>query len=101
LGIWSKVIAAGLGALAAFAQGVEGIHQYREHYIAWRFTAEQLDCEMYLYTVHVGDYATGQKEPIVLLAERVDTITSQENQQWLSQQQKAASTSVVQGGGQS
>ncbi len=102
-GMWSKIIAALLGATAAFAQGYETLHQYREHYLAWRSTAQQLELEQYLYTVQVADYASGasQKDPIVLLAERTASITSQETQQWLALQEKASSTSVVQGSGQS
>lgn len=102
-GMWSKITAALLGAIAAFAQGYESLHQYREHYLTWRSTAQQLEHEQYLYTVQVADYAPGasQKDPIVLLAERTATITSQENQQWLALQEKAASTSVTQSGGAS
>lgn len=98
-----RIVAASLGAIAAFAQGFEGIHQYREHYITWRYTAEQIEREAYEYTVQIGDYEPdkSQEDPIRLLAEHVEAMTSQENQQWLSIQQKPDATSVAKGGGTS
>lgn len=92
-----KLIAAGLAAVAAFTQGFEGIHQYREHYITWRFTSEQIEREIYEYKVKIGDYAPGksQEDHAQLLAEHVEAMTSQENQQWLTTQQKPDATSVV------
>lgn len=100
VGTWIgfRIIAAALGAVAAFSQGFEAIHQYREHYIAWRYTAEQLEREEYMYRVKAGDYAAGANtDSVLLLAQRADAITSQENQQWLALQQKADTTSVAQG----
>lgn len=99
--LWPKITAAALAAVAAFTQGFEGIHQYREHYVTWRYTAEQIEREIYEYTTEIGEYAPDKNvaDPEGLLAMRVEAITSQENQQWLSTQQKSDTTSVVKSAG--
>jgi hypothetical protein len=96
--IWLRVTAACLGGIATLATGYEGIHQFREHYITWRYTAEQLEREKYEFIVKIGPYAVAPEDDAVsLLAQRAEAITSQENQQWLQAQEKADATATVKG----
>jgi len=94
-----KIVAGLFGATAAFCQGLEGIHQYHEHYLAWRSTAERIEHEQFQYKAGIGPYTpTATNDPIHLLAQRVDALTTQENQQWVAQQQKSLPGSAAEGG---
>jgi hypothetical protein len=91
----SRVTAGVLGALIAILQGVDSLHRYGEHYVAWRATAQDLFRERFLFSAQSGPYANiPQDQALVLLATRVDAIEATENQQWQS-----GEASVEAGGG--
>jgi len=80
-----------LGVLITILEGTLQLSQYQQLWITSRSACEALNHEKYLYSAKAGDYAKAN-EPAVLLAERVETITLQENAKWASllQQQREA-----------
>ncbi len=85
-GSWPKYVAAVLGAVAGSARGVEALFRYNEKYVSWRFTNRALVCEKYEYEVRIGPYlpTLSDEAAIDLLAARVETLTTSENDQWVA-----------------
>jgi hypothetical protein len=83
-GLVAREMTAVLGAVILILQGFDAMHQYEEHYAAWRATAQALFRERFMFSVHSGPYANPPAgyDPRRLLAERCDAITAAENQQW-------------------
>lgn len=80
-----------LGVLITILEGVLQLNQYQQVWVSYRATCEALKHEKYTYLAKAGVYATAA-DPRALLAERMETIGSQENTKWASllQPQKAA-----------
>jgi Protein of unknown function (DUF4231) len=70
-----------LGVLIAIAEGLQQLGQYHANWIAFRANCEALKHEKYLSLAKAGPYANAA-EPTALLAERVETIISQETAKW-------------------
>lgn len=88
------LITGGLGVLITILEGVLHLNQYQENWTNYRSTAEALKHEKFLYLGHAGPYAN-LATPDALLAERIESLVSQEHAQWTTIQQQA---SKVQGG---
>lgn len=84
-----KVITGGLGALIALFEGLQQLNQYHQNWITYRSTAEALNHEKYLFLATAAHYASAEN-PNVLLAERVESLVSQEHAKWASSQQQTA-----------
>lgn len=78
----------GLGVGIVVLEGLQQVYQYNRNWINYRATNEALKQEKYLYLAKAGHYA-GVTVPDALLAERVETIISRENGNWLNNQQNA------------
>lgn len=76
-------IAAALGILITILEGMLHLNQYQSNWIAYRSTCEALRHEKYVYLGHASPYA-GVSEPRALLAERVESLVSQEHAKWAS-----------------
>lgn len=90
VGNFSKVTA-GLGVLIVVLEGLQQLFQYQSNWIAYRSTCESLKHEKFLYLANAGPYATAT-DAHALLAERIESLVSQEHAKWASgqeQQQKA------------
>jgi hypothetical protein len=83
--VW--LIGAG-GALIVVLEGLQQLEQYQQNWTTYRATCEQLKHEQFLFLAHAGPYATAP-DPDALLAERVESLVSQEHAAWVSQQQDA------------
>ena len=84
-----RVVVGALGGLIVVLQGVDSLHHYGEHYVAWRATERQLSAERWLFSISAGAYqglSPLGDEARQLLAARVHAIESQEHEQWRSQQ---------------
>ena len=77
------VITGGLGALIALFEGLQQLNQYHQNWITYRSTAEALKHEKYLFLSMAGSYATSENAR-TLLAERVESLVSQEHSKWTS-----------------
>jgi hypothetical protein len=75
--------AAVLGVLIAILEGIQQMNHYQANWISYRATAEALDREKYLYLGKASPYLDSPN-PQALLAERVETLVSQENALWSS-----------------
>ncbi len=86
-------LAAGtLGALVAIIEAIQQVNQYHHNWTAYRSTCEQLKHEKYLYLGEAGPYASASN-PRALLAERVESLASQEHAKWATAQEQAAKAS--------
>jgi len=74
-----------LGALIAIIEGIQQLSQYHANWISYRSTCEALRHEKYLYLAQAGPYAAAPN-PHVLLAERIESLISQEHAKWASAQ---------------
>jgi hypothetical protein len=83
-----KYVTAGLGVLITILEGILHLNQYQQLWDTYRSTCEALKHEKFTYIGHAGPYA-GAADPRALLAERIESLVSQEHAQWNSFQQQA------------
>jgi hypothetical protein len=81
------IVAGALGVLVTLFEGVLQLNQYHENWIRYRSTCESLKHEKYIYLANAGPYANVEK-PRALLAERVESLVSQEHAKWATVQQQ-------------
>ncbi|SRR5258707_10748670 len=81
------VITGALGALIALFEGLQQLNQYHQNWITYRSTAEALKHEKYLFLGMAGPYASASNAK-ALLAERVESLVSQEHAKWASVQEQ-------------
>ena len=79
-------VTGGLGALITVLEGMLHLNQYQQNWIAYRSTCESLKHEKYVYLGKAAPYA-GAVDPHALLAERIESLVSQEHAKWASVQQ--------------
>jgi len=80
-----------LGVLIAVLEGLLQLNQYLQNGISYRSTCEALKHEKYLYLAAAGPYATDDRAHAhAKLAERVESLVSQENAQWTALQERQA-----------
>jgi hypothetical protein len=78
-----------LGVLITVFEGTLQLNQYHENWVRYRSTCEALKHEKYVYLASAGPYS-GAEKPRSLLAERVESLVSQEHAKWESVQQDDA-----------
>ena len=83
-------IAAGLGVLIAVLEGLQQLNRYQSNWSSYRSTAASLEHEKYLYLAQAGPYLKADN-PHALLAERVESLVSQENAKWFTSRNQGAS----------
>ncbi len=76
------------GALIVVLEGLQQLMQYQQNWNSYRSTCERLKHERYLFQAEAGPYAAVER-PEALLAERVESLVSQEHAAWASQQEEA------------
>jgi len=83
-------ITGGLGVLITVLEGVLQLNQYQQNWISYRSTCEALKHEKYVYLGKAAPYADAA-DPHALLAERIESLVSQENAKWLVARQDTKS----------
>jgi Protein of unknown function (DUF4231) len=78
-------ISGGFGVLIAILESLQQLFQYHANWIGYRNTCESLRHEKFLFLAKAGPYASA-KDPRVLLAERIESLVSQENAKWAAAQ---------------
>lgn len=73
----------GLGVLIILVEAIQQMNQYHHNWISYRSTCEALKHEKFLYAATAGPYAATDT-PQRLLAERVESLVSQEHSKWLA-----------------
>jgi hypothetical protein len=82
----NQIVTSSLGALIVVSEGIQQLFQLQTNWILYRSTCEGLKREKYLYLGTAGSYAASQN-PHSLLAERIESLISQELAGWTSSQQ--------------
>ena len=77
-----------MGAAIAVIESVQQLYQFHGNWISYRSTCEALKHEKYLYLAKAGPYVAAT-DAHALLAERVESLVSQENAKWASAQEIA------------
>lgn len=85
------LVTGALGVLITILEGVLHLNNYHENWTNYRATSEALKHEKYLYLGHAGPYANASAVDS-LLAERVESLVSQESAQWTARQQQSSKT---------
>ena len=84
----NPVITAILGALIALLEALQQMNQYHHNWITFRSTCEALKHEEYLFLGEAAHYSSADNAK-ALLAERVESLVSQEHAKWASAQEQA------------
>ena len=74
-------VTGGLGALVVVLEGVQQLFQWHDCWIRYRTAESALRRERFLYQARAGAYESAA-DPVALLAERIDQITSSEAAGW-------------------
>jgi Protein of unknown function (DUF4231) len=85
---YDKLVTAGLGIVITILEGVLHLNQYQQIWSSYRSTCEALKHEKFTYLASAGPYR-GTPNPLVTLAERIESLVSQEHAQWSSMQQQS------------
>ena len=80
-------VSGGLGVLITVLEGLLHLNQYEQNWITYRSTCESLKHEKYVYLAKAGPYS-GSPNPYALLADRIESLVSQEHAKWASVQQQ-------------
>jgi hypothetical protein len=80
-------VTGGLGVLITMLEGMLHLNQYQQNWIAYRSTCETLKHEKYVYLGKASPYASAANRH-ALLAERIESLISQEHAKWASVQQE-------------
>ncbi len=89
-----KLVTAGLGVLITILEGLLHLNQYQQLWNTYRSTCEALKHEKYTYIARAASYANAA-DPRVILAERIESLVSQEHAQWSSVQQQAGKAATT------
>jgi len=73
----------GLGVLITLLEGSQHLNQFQHNWIVYRSTCEALKHEKYLHAAKAGPYKDIES-PDSLLAERVESLISQEHAKWVT-----------------
>ncbi|HET7454383.1 MAG TPA: DUF4231 domain-containing protein [Solirubrobacterales bacterium] len=76
----------GAGALIVVLEGLQQLEQYQQNWVNYRSTCEQLKHEHFLFLAGAGPYARASDSER-LLAERLESLVSQEHATWVSNQE--------------
>ena len=85
----TAIVTAVLGTSIALLEGLQQLNQYHQNWITYRSTAEALKHEKFLFLSSAGPYSS-VSNPKALLAERVESLVSQEHSKWTSAQELPA-----------
>ncbi len=83
------MVTGGLGVLVTVIEGLIHLNQYQQNWTSYRATSEGLKHEKFMYLGRAGPYSTAS-DPHALLAERIETLVSQESARWAANQQQDA-----------
>jgi hypothetical protein len=83
----AAIVTGGLGVLITVFEGLLHLNQYQQNWINYRSTCEALKHEKYTYLGKGAPYAS-VTDPHALLAERIESLVSQEHAKWASTQQQ-------------
>jgi hypothetical protein len=74
-------VAAALGGIIVVLEGLLQLNQYQQNWITYRSTCEALKHEKFVYLAGAGPYRHA-RSPAALLADRIESLISQEHAKW-------------------
>jgi len=80
-----------LGVVITVLEGLLHLNQYQQNWAAYRSTCESLRHEKFTYLGKASPYKN-VADPHALLAERIESLVSQEHAKWASAQSQEATT---------
>lgn len=83
----SRTVTGGLGVLITVLEGLLHLNQYQQNWTTFRSTCEALKHEKYIYLAKAAPYAN-VGDAYALLAERIESLVSQEHAKWTASQQQ-------------
>ncbi|HEY0786123.1 MAG TPA: DUF4231 domain-containing protein [Acidobacteriaceae bacterium] len=86
---YQALLIGALGVLITILEGILHLNQYSQNWSAYRSTCETLKHEKFVFLARAGPYS-GTADPRAQLAERIESLVSQEHAQWVSVQQQQA-----------
>ena len=81
----ATIVTGSLGVLITVLEGLLHLNQYQQNWTSYRSTCEALKHEKYVYLAKAAPYA-GVPDTYALLAERIESLVSQEHAKWASAQ---------------
>ncbi|HEY7098684.1 MAG TPA: DUF4231 domain-containing protein [Terriglobales bacterium] len=78
-------ITGAMGVVISILEGTLHLNQYQNNWISYRATAEALKHEKFIFLGSAPPYSNAS-DPRALLADRVESLVSQENSKWASTQ---------------
>jgi len=78
----APAVIAAFGAAAVIAQATQELGQFQRNWVTFGAAREALKHERYLYLARAGDYGPSAKDPVRLLAVRVERIVGRETSGW-------------------
>lgn len=82
----------GLGVSVVVIEGIQQLNQFHHNWIIYRSTCEALKHEKYLYFGNAGPYCKAE-DKTSLLADRVESLVSQEHAKWIFSRTEASKCS--------
>src|SRR5215475_908718 len=82
---YARAIPVVLGTFLVAGEGLLQLARYHENWLSYRATCESLKHEKFLFLAAAGPYAAAANGA-QLLAERIESIVSQENSSWVTVQ---------------
>jgi hypothetical protein len=82
----ATIITGSLGVLITVLEGLLHLNQYQQNWTTYRSTCEALRHEKYVYIAKAAPYA-GVADTYALLAERIESLVSQEHAKWAAAMQ--------------
>jgi hypothetical protein len=76
-------VAGVLGAVVVVLEGLQHAYQYHTRWLTYRSAAEALKREKYLYLARADVYSRS-RDPLKLLARRIEGLISQEHGRWVA-----------------
>jgi hypothetical protein len=84
---YSAVATGALGVVITVFEGMLQLNKFHENWIGYRSTCESLKHEKYMFLARAAPYSN-VADPRALLADRVESLVSQEGAKWTSLQQQ-------------
>src|SRR5713226_2366701 len=86
----NTIVVSILGGVVIVVESIQQMNQYQQLWITYRATAESLKHEKYLHAAGAGPYVETENADR-LLAERLESLVSQEHARWVASKETTAS----------
>lgn len=83
------IFTGGAGVLIVIFEGLQHLFQFQNNWTSYRSTCENLKHEKYLWLAKAGPYVDDENADKIL-ADRIESLISQEHAKWIAGQEKAA-----------